>query len=351
MKKQLVRSCFFLLSMCMFVACGSDDDDSKSGKSYDDVVEIYDNGSTSNGTHYTPINDKSFYLDYVLYTIVDAHLEVAGHDKIASNGIVNIVSSIKLKGAQYDVLRVRGRAFENCTDIRTLAIPKSVTEIGKSAFQGCSGLTSIKVDEENTAYDSRDNCNAVILKSTHTLVVGCENTKIPNGVKSIGYGAFYNCYGLTAITIPSSVEVIGGETFDGCTNLTSVHISDLEAWCKIKIYYSSPLSYAHHLFLNGKEIKDLIIPNSVTSIGQCAFMDCSSLTSVTIPNSVKTIGIGAFNGCSSVKDVYCYIDDPLSNSGFSIKESNFITLHVPAASIDAYKSKNPWSDFYSIVAL
>ena len=126
-------------------------------------------------------------------------------------------------------------------------------------------------------------------------------------VTSIEYGAFYGCSDLTSVTIPNSVTSIGKDAFYECSGLTSVHISDLAAWCKIKFegfsYYSNPLSCAHHLYLNGKEIKDLVIPNSVTKIGNYTFAGCYGLTSVTIPNSVTSIGYGAFGYCSSLTSV------------------------------------------------
>ena len=142
----------------------------------------------------------------------------------------------------------------------------SVTSIGKSAFYDCKGLTSVT---------------------------------IPNSVTSIGESAFEGCSGLTSVTIPNSVESIGYFAFNGCLRLTSVHISDIAAWCNIDFEddVSNPLSYAHHLYLNGEEVKDLVIPNSVTSIGRDAFAGCSGLTSVTIPNSVTSIGRYAFYEC------------------------------------------------------
>ncbi|MBR6981385.1 MAG: leucine-rich repeat protein [Prevotella sp.] len=91
-------------------------------------------------------------------------------------------------------------------------------------------------------------------------------------VTAIGDGAFVGCKSLSSIAIPSTVSRIGKYAFEGCTGLTSVHISDLKAWCKIDFndhrYYPScnPLQYAHHLYLNGEEIKDLVIPSGVTEI-------------------------------------------------------------------------------------
>ena len=119
-------------------------------------------------------------------------------------------------------------------------------------------------------------------------------------VIAIGGGAFFCCNGLTSITIPSSVGYIGEDAFYLCRNLTSVHISDISAWCKMSFYPFSadcnPLYYAHHLFLNDKEIKNLVIPNGVTYIGSRVFLGCSEIISVAIPNSVTSIGYSAFDG-------------------------------------------------------
>ena len=118
-------------------------------------------------------------------------------------------------------------------------------------------------------------------------------------VTTIGYHAFYECKNLRCITIPSSVTSMN-EAFYDCTYLSSVNINDIEAWCRIsfaKSFYSNPLYYAHHLFLNGEEIKDLVIPNNVTSINDYVFNGCSELTSLTIPSSVTYIGANAFYGC------------------------------------------------------
>ena len=141
---------------------------------------------------------------------------------------------------------IGGWAFGYCTGLTEITIPDSVTSIGTGAFTDCSGLVSIAVDNKNTVYDSRDNCNAIIETDTNKLITGCKNTVIPDSVMSIGVYAFSGCTGLTSITIP----------------------------------------------------------NSVTSIGGCAFWCCTELTSVTIQDSVTSIGFKAFEDCTNLKDVY-----------------------------------------------
>lgn len=110
--------------------------------------------------------------------------------------------------------------------------------------------------------------------------------------------------------------------FKNCSSLSSVHITDLEAWCKITFGIdSNPLSYAHHLFINDEEIKELIIPNTITIINELAFSGCSELTSVTIPSTVNKIGNMAFQGCSSLTSM------AIPNSVTTIGQFAFSSCH------------------------
>lgn len=108
-----------------------------------------------------------------------------------------------------------------------------------------------------------------------------------------------DCSNLTSFSIPNSVTLIGNNAFEGCRQLNKLHISDIASWCKIKFKNpaANPLSIAHHLYLKDEELSNLVIPNSVTSIGNYAFYLCTSMTSLSIPNSVTQIGDYAFYCC------------------------------------------------------
>ena len=117
-------------------------------------------------------------------------------------------------------------AFSGCTGLTSIEIPNSVTSIKDRAFSGCSSLTSIVVSIDNSIYDSRNDCNAIINSNTNELIVGCNNTIIPNSVTSIGDYAFYRCSGLKTISIPNSVTSIGeyNQEIKGETNVEIIPV-------------------------------------------------------------------------------------------------------------------------------
>lgn len=129
---------------------------------------------------------------------------------------------------------------------------------------------------------------------THT---NNDDVIIGEGITHIAQDAFKGYSGLKSITIPKTLVHIAQGVFENCTNLNRVNITDLESWCNITFVQTSnsnPLSRGHRLFLNGKEVNHLIIPDSVTVINRMAFSGCHSIEKLTIPNSVTEIGMDAF---------------------------------------------------------
>lgn len=170
-------------------------------------------------------------------------------------------------------------AFYFCQEMNNINIPRTVTNVGYAVFAGCNSLTTISVATDNSTFDSRNNCNAIIKTATNTLTNGCKNTTIPNTVTEIGRSAFEDCHSLTAIQIPTSVTRIGEHAFEICIGLTYI-----------------------------------TIPNSVTSIGDCAFENCSALTTLTIPASVTEIGDNILTNSQNVQTIYVAADNPVYDS-------------------------------------
>ncbi len=248
-------------------------------------------------------------------------------------GNVVIPETVAYNGIDYRVTGIEYNAFYDCPALLSVKIPNSVTTIGPLAFYRCSALTSIEipssvetieynafekcgalesimVDENNVAYDSRNNCNALIETATNTLLRGCENTVIPHSVTSIGSYAFDDCITLTSIEIPNSVTVIGDAAFS-CSGLTSIEI-----------------------------------PNSVTSIGSGAFSNCEALTEVMLPHGIICIGGGTFRNTPWYKkfsyddDGCLYINNILFevNSFLEIKSSFKVKEGTVAIAGDAFYS-------------
>ena len=205
-------------------------------------------------------------------------------------------------------------AFEGCSTLKSISFGNGLESIGWRAFFGCNGLTSISVASGNTKYDSRNNFNAIIEKSSKKLMTGCVNTVIPEDVVTINNGAFYDCDGLTSITIPNSVQSINNDAFHSCDGLISI-----------------------------------IIPNSVKSIGNSAFAGCSQLVSVIIGSKVSSYGYySPFDYCNKLREVTALNPTPVAISSRVFPDRVKQTLYVAKGSKDAYKAADVWKEFKTI---
>lgn len=212
--------------------------------------------------------------------------------KIGSNAFEGC-SSVTTLDIQDGVTTIDASAFSGFNSLEYVFIPKSLTSINGLSFSRCNSLASIVVDDNNEIYDSRNNCNAIIITSSNTLVSGCKNTIIPNTVTSIGNYSFGGCVGLTTLTIP----------------------------------------------------------NSVVSIEKAAFQYCSNLSAIDIPSTVKAIDDGAFYQCQSLNIVNSEITEPfdINNNVFEGIHSDAI-LQVPYATKEKYSSLEGWNKHFREIA-
>ena len=217
------------------------------------------------------------------------------------------------------VVAIGENAFSNTdrypkNSIIKTTIPDSVTDIGVSAFSGCSLLTSINIPERVTGISDRTfyDCSSL------TEII------IPAGVKSIGEEAFEKCSSLTGVIIPESVTNIGRYAFSGCNSLTYAVIPNGATCISDNLFYGCEsltditipdgvTRIGYHAFEKCSALASINIPDRVTEIHGFAFFGCTSLTSLTIPASVTSIGDWAFNGCRKLAEI-------INNSSLNIVE-------------------------------
>ena len=270
-----------------------------------------------------------------------------------------------------------------------------------------SSLSSVEIDgvaQQTVSYEyplsTGEHVVKIMLTNMVTMpdgifqnVTALTECRIPSSFTSIGASAFAGS-GLEKIYIPSSITVIKNHSFNA-NSLKEVHIEDIGAWCRIDIRYNNagtnPLNKAHHLYINGTEIIDLIVPSgitsltktfwgassirsaqlpdSITNIGPYAFSSCGSLTTInipegvtsigsmgfdeakisvlTLPSTLTTIGDYAFRNNSTMSSMTCLATTPPTIGSMTFYRTNGCPIYVPATSVETYKAAQNWSSMSS----
>ena len=216
----------------------------------------------------------------------------------------------------------------NQAGLKTLTIGNSVITIGKGAFEGCAGLTTVTFNAEGCGSPSEISDAWFKDCPLTTLVIGDKVRSIPDFIA-------YNQTGLKTLSIPNTVIKIGKGAFEGCTGLTSISIP----YCITEI--------SANVFEGCTGLTSLTIPKLVTKIGEGAFKDCTGLTSVTIPNSVTNISGKAFEGCTGLARVFSFNPEPpvIAEDTFSSYDA---CIFVPKGCVSKYKEAEYWKNFKSI---
>ncbi len=233
------------------------------------------------------------------------------------------------------VTSIGASAFAYCYNLKSLKVPASVTSIGGTVFLNCSSLESLKVAEENTVFDSRNNCNAIIKTANNTLIAACPKTIIPHNITTIGPNAFREM-SITGLVLPEGLKTIAAKAFWGSSCDNALIIPE------------SVDSIADAAFVLC-DVDSIIIRGQISSLKTNTFEACKNLTYIELPNSLKYIGDYPFHDCRNLQKIVCKASIPPKCTYWSFKfAGKRMTLEVPKESIELYKEATVWENFYCI---
>ena len=271
-------------------------------------------------------NDLYYSYDLVDKPLID--LKLPGGVTGIGDGAFNYCTALTSVTLQEGLTCIEARAFNDCSALESITLPKGLTSLGESSFEDCSALTSIILPEglQSIGESAFYGCSAL------TSVI------LPEGLQSIGERAFDSCSALTSIILPEGLQSIGYFTFQNCTSITSVTLP------------ASLKSIGLRAFANCSSLTSIILPEELTTIEAEAFRGCSSLSTITLPAKMKKIEGVAFSNCTALTTVTCLSTTPpeLLNNAFG-GCSTLAAIYVPAGSVEAYQAAAGWSKHADII--
>lgn len=299
-----------------------------------------------------PIKDGTPSLTYEISNDENYYVCVGSTDKTISNIVIgSVINGIPVEEIAYEkfayfqgykniessiisnsVKTIGSGAFMGLKTLKHISLGTSLKTLSNHVFQDCSGMEQIQFNStlmndlsahnkifENAGKNGEgiyvtfgknvERVPSYLFNSTNKTGTNPKILKVvfePNSrCESIGEYAFAYCGDLTSVEIPPSVNKIEQYAFSNVSSLSQVHIKDIAKWCDIDFanVHSNPVYYSEKIYLNGKLVEQLVIPNTVNKIKSIAFYWCVSLTSLTIPNSVTSIGSNAFSSCTALTNI------------------------------------------------
>ena len=280
------------------------------------------------------IGDEAFYscLNLTQVSIPNSVTMIGGGAFFNCQNLTGVVFGDGAS-AFSSLTEIKHQAFDNCNSLAAIEIPDSVQIIGEQAFSACDSLIEITLPHGITkisewTFSRCGKLTTVILPDTVTDIKeyafsscsALESITIPDSVERIGNEAFHNCDSLKEVHLPNSVTSLGDGTFSDCDNLEAVTVDDdhpafttvdsvlFSKDGKTLIFYPPKLTAAAYEIPDGvtsiapyafncASFTQVAIPDTVTSIGERAFLECRKLAAIEIPDSVTEIGMGAFRYC------------------------------------------------------
>lgn len=278
--------------------------------------------SGTEGIQYTLNDDNETYSVTGIGTAIDTNLVIPAtfnEKSVTSIGELafyncNSITSVVIGR---NITTIGGGAFANCKELTNITIPRSIKLVEIEAFVGCDNISTIYFEGDLKDWCSWQGTFELMQCAPNaTLIIDSQTLKdeliIPEGTLEISGFAFLG-RGITNVTIPESITAIDYSAFEDCNELVNInYLGTMESWCQIE-GLDNLMRYGatnKTLVIDGNEIADdLVIPDTVTSIPSCAFYQCSNIKSVIIPASVTSIGgnydhsSSAFYNCSYISSI------------------------------------------------